>query len=355
MRILVATDAWRPQVNGVVRTYERLADDVGMLSARIEFLAPSDFRTVPCPTYPEIRLALPDFARAATLIERVQPDAIHIATEGPVGWMARAYCLARGRPFTTSFHTRFAEYLSRRTYCPEAIGYAYLRSFHRPSAAVMVATESVRADLARRGFRNLVSWTRGVDLSRFHPRDCRRFGAGPVFLYVGRVAIEKNVEAFLALDLPGRKVVVGDGPLLAHLAERFPNVVFTGALSGEELQCAYASADVFVFPSRTDTFGMVMLEAMASGLPVAAYPVAGPKDLVVSGVSGVLAEDLRAAALACLALTGEKARLRASEFTWEAAARLFLGHVVKAAQMSDVEGRRSGAGAFSLLFSSLPR
>lgn len=327
MRILIATDAWKPQVNGVVRTYERLAREVEGFGATLQFISPTDFRSVPCPTYPQIRLAIPDSARVARLIDELRPDAVHIATEGPVGWMARSYCLRRRRPFTTSFHTRFAEYVSRRWLFPESWSYAILRRFHSRSSGVMAATESLRQDLSQRGFKRLVPWTRGVDTDQFMPRTDRLFGKEPVFLYVGRVAVEKNLEAFLSLDLPGRKVVVGDGPHLEALKRQFPDAQFCGERSGQDLARCYSSADVFVFPSRTDTFGMVLLEAMASGLPVAAFPVTGPRDIVVNGISGVLSEDLGQAARNALLLTAEDARARACEFNWEQAAALFLTHV----------------------------
>lgn len=343
MRVLVATDAWRPQVNGVVRTYERLEKEVVAQGAELAFLSPSDFRSVPCPTYPQIRLAIPDQRRADSLIDRLRPDAIHIATEGPVGWMARRYCIARARPFTTSFHTRFAEYVSSRWAVPESWSYAFLRRFHSRSAGVMVATESLRLDLHGRGFKRLLPWTRGVDTDLFRPRPVRCFGDGPIFLYVGRVAVEKNIEAFLRLDLPGRKVVVGDGPHLDTLRRRFAEVIFTGECQGEELASYYASADVFVFPSRTDTFGMVIIEAMASGLPVAAYPVTGPRDLVVDGVSGVLSEDLGMASMRALALDPQRARARALEFSWQRAASLFLGHVRSAVGAARAQDARAMA------------
>ncbi len=335
MRILIATDAFHPQVNGVVRTYERLAENVERLGASLTFLTPSHFRSIPCPTYPQIQLALPDFARARSLIAAAAPDAIHIATEGPVGWMTRAHCLRAGVPFTTSFHTRFAEYVSSRSLVPESWIYGLQRRFHNAGAGTMVATQSLAADLSQRGFRKLLPWTRGVDTNLFRPRSVRRFGDEPVFLYVGRVAIEKNIEAFLALDLPGRKVVVGDGPLLAVLERKYPAVIFTGVAEGEALAESYASADVFVFPSRTDTFGMVVLEAMASGVPVAAFPVTGPRDLVAQGVSGVLDEDLGAAAMAALSLDRAQVREAALAFSWDAAARMFLTNIDDAMQLGD--------------------
>lgn len=330
MRILVATDAWRPQVNGVVRTYERLSEQLPHIGAQLEILSPDIFRTIPCPTYPQISLALPQMRRCAERIEAIAPDAIHIATEGPVGLMVRAYCLRRRLPFTTSFHTRFPEYFSRRFYIPEAMTYVLLRRFHNAGAGVMAASRSLRQELRGRGFHNIMPWTRGVDATLFRPRNVRRFGSGRVFLYTGRVATEKNIEAFLQLSLPGTKVVVGDGPQLAELKERFPDTTFTGALVGQDLAESYASADVFVFPSVTETFGIVMLEAMASGVPVAALPVGGPNDVVTQGVSGILSNDLRQAALAALALDRDKVRHAAEAYTWESAARMFLDNVERA-------------------------
>jgi glycosyltransferase involved in cell wall biosynthesis len=330
MRILLATDAWHPQVNGVVRTYQRLEQELRTLGVHLSVLGPENFRCVPCPSYPEIGLALPDRRRCSRLIDAERVDAIHIATEGPVGWMARAYCRRRRLPFTSSFHTRFADYVSARWPIPESWVYFVQRKFHARSAGVMVATESLAADLTQRGFDRLQPWTRGVDTDLFRPRPVRLFGERPVFLYAGRVAVEKNLEAFLSLDLPGVKVVVGDGPQLAELKARFPQAIFTGVRLGEDLARCYASADVFVFPSRTDTFGMVMLEAMASGVPVAAYPVIGPKDLVTPGVSGMLSEDLKAAALGALSLDREQVRSSALAFSWQTTAKLFLANVDQA-------------------------
>ena len=348
MRILLATDAWAPQINGVVRTYQRLGRELRLIGSELVVLGPENFRCVPCPSYPEIGLALPDRKRCAALIDAAKADVIHIATEGPVGWMARAYCRRRRLPFTTSFHTRFADYVSARWPVPEAWVYALQRRFHKRSAGVMVATESLAADLGRRGFERLLPWTRGVDTALFHPRPVRLFGEGPVFLYAGRVAVEKNIEAFLRLDLPGVKVVVGDGPQLAELEARYPSAIFTGVREGRDLADCYASADVFVFPSITDTFGMVMLEAMASGVPVAAFPAIGPRDLVTPGVSGILCGDLRAAALAARGLDRARVREAALAFTWEAAARLFLANIETALaqvrQREDAVARRVRMG-----------
>lgn len=338
MKILVATDAWRPQVNGVVRTYERLADDVRAIGAEISIIAPHEFANFPCPTYPEVRLALPGYRYLRQRVDEISPDAVHIATEGPVGWMMRAYCLGRRIPYTTSFHTRFPDYLRARFGIPEGWTYAVQRRFHNFGAGMMVASDSLAKELEWRGFQRILPWTRGADIEVFQPRAVRMFGDGPVFLYVGRVAIEKNIDAFLDLDLPGAKVVVGDGPMLEELKSRHPDVTFTGRKIGEELANCYASADVFVFPSLTDTFGIVLLEAMASGVPVAAFPVTGPRDNVIDGVTGFLDRDLKKAALQALTLDRLKVRRHAETFSWENAARLFVSNIETAA--FEAQGRR---------------
>jgi len=331
MRILVATDAWHPQVNGVVQTYSRLAQEAGAQGAELVFFTPAGFRTIPCPAYPGIRLAVPNMRRVREAIDAANADLIHVATEGPIGLMARAYCLRRGRPFTTSYHTKFPEYALALLGIPPCWSFAAMRHFHNAGAGTMVATPSLQAELRQRGFNRLMPWTRGVDTDLFRPRAERRFGSGrPIFLCVGRVSKEKNLEAFLSADLPGLKVVVGTGPHLPALKSNFPDVVFTGAKSGEELAAHYASADVFVFPSRTDTFGLVMLEAMASGIPVAAYPVTGPLDVVTSGVSGILDEDLAKAARAALDLDRTKVRKDAFRFSWAKTAELFIHNITSA-------------------------
>jgi glycosyltransferase involved in cell wall biosynthesis len=342
MRILVATDAWHPQVNGVVRTYERLAEEISVHGVELVFLTPGEFRTLPCPTYPEIRLALPGYHYVIERLGMIRPDAVHIATEGPVGWMTRRYCRRRGIPFTTSFHTRFPEYLSSRFGMPAGWIYAIQRRFHNSGAGMMVASSSLAKELEARGFEGIMPWTRGVDTRLFRPRACRNFGADkPVFLYVGRVAVEKNIEAFLRLDLDGRKVVVGSGPMLETLKAQFADVIFTGKLTGEALAEAYASADVFVFPSLTDTFGIVLIEAMASGVPIAAFPVTGPFDNVTQGVTGILDEDLREAAMRALDLDRTKVRERALEYSWANASRLFLSNIETA--LFAEQGKRAPA------------
>lgn len=339
MRVLVATDAWRPQINGVVRTYERLADQVATLGVELVFLTPSEFNTVPCPTYPEIHLAIPGYHYVIERIGCINPDAVHIATEGPIGWMTRRYCLQRRIPFTTAFHTRFPEYLSGRFGVPASWIYAIQRHFHNGGAGMMVASQSLAEELDDRGFQHLMPWTRGVDTELFRPRDARVFGTDrPVYLYVGRVAIEKNIEAFLQLDLDGQKVVVGTGPMLDDLTQRYPDVVFTGKRTGEALAEAYASADVFVFPSLTDTFGIVLIEAMACGVPVAAFPVTGPIDNVVDGVTGALDQDLATAVKRAAHIEPGQVRTKAMEYSWESASRLFLSNIETA--LFSRQGRR---------------
>lgn len=340
MRILVVTDAWHPQVNGVVRTYERLAVEAEKLGFKVSFLTPTDFRTVPCPTYPEIRLALTTPRAIAKHVVKAKPDFIHIATEGPLGLMARYYCRKARWPFTTSYHTRFPEYVAARLPVPESWCYALQRRFHNAAAGTFVATRSIADELKARGFERIMLWSRGVDTELFHPRPIRQFGAPPVFLYVGRVAVEKNIKAFLDLELPGKKVVVGGGPQLAELQALYPEVIFTGPKEGEELARAYASADVFVFPSLTDTFGLVLLEALASGVSVAAFPVSGPLDVITEDGMGVLDTDLKAAALRALAIDKETARGHARRFSWENSAREFIDNVLAAHHIGLPERRR---------------
>jgi len=327
MRILVATDAWHPQVNGVVRTLIMMAEAARTFGVDVSFITPLSFRTIAMPSYPDLRLALPYPAKIARLIAEARPDSIHIATEGPIGLLARRYCRQHRLPFTTSFHTRFPEYISARLPIPESWIWAALRAFHGPSQAVMAATPALAAELRSRGFRNVVLWPRGVDAGLFHPRPVDLGLPRPVFLCVGRVAVEKNLEAFLDLDLPGTKVIVGDGPARAALARDYPKVVFLGARQGEALAQAYAAADVFVFPSKTDTFGLVLLEALASGLPVAAFPVTGPRDVIGSAPVGVLNDDLQKACLSALTISPQACLEFAAKHTWEASARAFVDNI----------------------------
>ncbi|RFC65705.1 MULTISPECIES: glycosyltransferase family 4 protein [Mesorhizobium] len=325
MSILIVTDAWRPQVNGVALTLERLAQTLGQMGTQTAFLTPNDFRTVPMPSYPEIRLSLATSNMVARRIDEMQPERIHIATEGPLGVLARKICIARKIAFTTSYHTRFPEFIRARVPIPESWSYRWLRNFHNAGKGVLVATPSMGAELATRGFRNIRLWSRGVDTRLFHPSQRKEMGLPrPIFLNVGRVAVEKNLPAFLGLDLPGSKVVVGDGPDLQRLKAKYPDVHFLGTRRGTELSQIYASADVFVFPSKTDTFGNVILEALASGCPVAAYPVTGPLDIIGEGHGGVLSADLREAALAATSVARACARERAMAYDWHECARQFL-------------------------------
>ncbi len=328
MRILIATDAWRPQVNGVVHTLERLAASVVDEGDEIVFLTPDGFASAPLPTYQEIRLAFTNQREIGRRIEALKPDHVHIATEGPVGWATRRYCRRHNWPFTTSFHTKLPEYLEARTGLPAWIAYLALRNFHAPARATMAPTGSIIRELAGRGFTRLALWSRGVDHERFHPSHAMALPfKRPIFLAVGRVAVEKNLEAFLKLDLPGSKLVVGDGPALASLAAAYPDAHFLGAKFGAELAAIYASADAFVFPSLTDTFGNVMIEALASGAPVAAFPVAAPSDVIGESGAGALNADLREACLQALTVPRERARAHSLSFTWKQSARQFLATI----------------------------
>lgn len=327
MRIALVTDAWLPQMNGVVRT---LTSTVGELTRRghtVAVIAPDQFRTLPCPTYPEIRLALASSRAIGRRIERFAPDAVHVATEGPLGSAARRHCLTVGRPFTTAFHTQFPDYIARRTGLSAKYFWPWFRRFHRPSAGIMAATRTVREQLRSQGLANVRPWTRGVDIGTFRP-DTPPPGLffelpRPIQLYVGRVAPEKNIEAFLENRHPGTKVVVGDGPSLERLRAAHPEARFLGRKTGADLAACYAGADVFVFPSRTDTFGLVMIEALACGTPVAAYPVCGPLD-VLDARSGAMAEDLEHAIARALLLDRAGCLIRAMDFTWQASTDQFV-------------------------------
>jgi glycosyltransferase involved in cell wall biosynthesis len=328
VKIAIVTDAWRPQTNGVVQTLSTTADALRAGGHDVVVIEPGLFRTFPCPTYPEIRLAWFPSRRLAAMLAGFDPDAVHIATEGTLGLAARRWCMRESFPFTTSYHTQFPEYVRARAPIPLALSYAHLRRFHSAAQRTMVATAAMQRQLEARGFRNLVRWTRGVDVSLFKPGDKAVLSfPRPIALYVGRVAVEKNIEAFLRLDLPGTKVVIGDGPARPELEAKYPATKFVGYRYGAELAAHIAAADVFVFPSRTDTFGLVMLEAMACGVPVAAYPVTGPIDVVQPGTTGVLHTDLREAALAALEIDPAKCRAYALEHTWEAATRQFLSNL----------------------------
>jgi glycosyltransferase involved in cell wall biosynthesis len=339
MKIMIVTDAWKPQVNGVVRTLQTTARELQSMGHTVDFLTPLEFPTLPCPTYPDIRLSLFPGRKVVRRLSDFDPDALHIATEGPLGMAARRYALRHGLAFTTAYHTRFPEYIHARSGMPLTWTYAFLRWFHGPSAAVMAPTQVVKRDLEWYGFKKVVTWSRGVDLEIFKPQHSQRLKSNPpIFLYVGRIAVEKNIEAFLELDLPGSKWVAGVGPALKGVRERYPNVNYLGVLNQHELAEVYASADVFVFPSKTDTFGLVLLEAMACGLPVAAYPVTGPLDVIGDcKTAGVMHEDLRIACLEALKLQREDAAAHARKFSWRAATEQFFGHLrprTRAAKLS---------------------
>jgi glycosyltransferase involved in cell wall biosynthesis len=328
-RILIFTDAWTPQVNGVVRTLETLGRDLESRGFDVRYATPQGRLTVPLPTYPEIRLALLPRRKLERLVDDFAPDAVHIATEGTIGMSARAICLARALPFTTSFHTRFPEYVNTRfRFIPKPAVYAFLRWFHAPASAVMVATESLRLELEANGFSHVRIWSRGVDVDQFRPIAGASLPfARPIWLYVGRVAVEKNIEAFLCLDLPGTKVVIGDGPARTRLTRTYPQVRFLGSKTGEELVRHYAASDVFVFPSLTDTFGLVILEALACGTPVAAFPVQGPRDVLGDAPVAVLDPDLRRACLGALAIPREAARAFARDHSWQNCTDQFLSNL----------------------------
>ncbi|WP_371365812.1 glycosyltransferase family 4 protein [Pseudomonas sp. QL9] len=322
MRLLIVSDAWSPQVNGVVTSLRALVAELETMGHTVAVLSPQEFRSRPCPTYPEIPLAW-DLWRVGEKIEAFAPDCVHLATEGPLGWSARRWLRRRGLAFTSAIHTRFPEYLHGRwPWLPLALGYAVIRRFHAPSSAVMVSSERMRGVFAQWGVGDLALWRKGVDNGLFSPAAAPEGEA--VFLYVGRVAPEKNLEAFLDLDLPGRKRVVGDGPQRAELQARYPQVEFLGYRHGEELAEAYRAASVLVFPSRTDTLGLVMYEALACGTPVAAFPVPGPLDVLVEGLTGAMDPDLGEACRRALTLDRHACAAWAQEQSWRYSAQQFL-------------------------------
>ncbi len=331
MRVLIATDAWHPQVNGVVRTLTSLQTSAHALGAEVGFLTPEGFPSFPVPTYPSLRLALPGRREIARRIEVFRPDVIHVATEGSIGHQTRSYCVRRGLPFSTSFHTKFPEYIATRFHVPERWSYLALRHFHGASSVTMASTVSLIRELRGRGFRRLAMWARGVDTELFKPAPTAdlRFPR-PIFMNVGRIAVDKNLDAFLRLDLPGTKVVIGEGPHEAELRRRYPGVHFLGTRHGADLAARLAAADVFVFPSRTDTYGVVQLEALACGVPVAAFPVTGPRDVIGNSSVGILDEDLRRACLAALQIPRDACRKFALEHSWERSARQFLRNLNRA-------------------------
>jgi len=337
MKILIVTDAWRPQVNGVVRTITRTCEELTRMGHTVEVIGPDRFTTLPCPTYPEIRLSLIPSGKLRRMIEAYGPDAIHISTEGPLGLSARGWCLRNKFPFTTTFHTQFPEYVWLRTRIPLSVSYRFMRWFHSPAVVTMVATQTLHQRLSHWGFKNLGMWSRGVNVDLFRPQDKSFLNVKrPLFMYMGRVAVEKNIEAFLKLDLPGTKCVVGGGPDLEMLRRKYPEAMFTGYKDNGVLARHVAAADVFVFPSQTDTFGLVLIEALACGVPVAAFPVQGPIDVIANGVTGYLNEDLKQAALDALKIDPVRCREEALKYTWEACTRQFLDHLNAARPVRDV-------------------
>ncbi len=329
MRVLIVTDAWFPQTNGVVNTLAQTSTWLERFGHEVRLITPRDFRTVPCPTYPEIRMAVMPYRQLGRSIASFNPQALHIATEGPLGFAARRYCLKHGLRFTTSYHTQFPHYLSSRFPIPMSVSYAVLRRFHGSAERCMVGTERVRTELAERGFHNLVPWPRGVDTQLFRPREKSFLDLPrPIAVYVGRIAVEKNVDAFLRIRWSGTKLVVGDGPERSRLQSQYPDAVFVGYRFGEDLAAHIAAADVLVFPSLTDTFGLVNLEALACGVPVAAFPVTGPIDVLQDGVTGALDTDLTRAAERALKLDPQACREHALRSGWDGCSRQFESNLV---------------------------
>jgi len=348
MNILLVSDAWRPQVNGVVRTLENTCRELESIGHQVEVLGPDRFRSLPLPGYPEIPLAVMPGSTLARMIDRAAPDCIHIVTEGPLGWAARRYCLRHGRPFTTSLHTRFPEYLAMRAPVPLSLGYRVLRRFHAPATRTLVRTRSQVRELGARGFEHLDIWPGGVDTHLFRPRQGRVIDLnGPIALYAGRIAPEKNLEDFLATQWHGSKVLVGDGPARERLELDYPDASFLGYRQGEELASLIASADVFVFPSRTDTLGLVMLEAMACGVPVAAYPVTGPRDIVLHGTTGCLDENLGRAMVGALRIDPVDCRAFAGAFSWRESTLGFLRMLAPSGGADDLSDPPGIVGAVS--------
>ncbi len=348
MKILIATDAWAPQVNGVVQTLKSTIRELGQRGVAVEVINPGLFQSAAMPGYPEIRVAWPRLSHIRDILKSCAPDHVHIATEGPIGWAMRRVCMQEGRGFTTSYHTRFPEYLRARLPVPMTFSYAALRRFHNAGEGVMVATPSIEAELVSRGFKNIMRWSRGVDQTGFHPSAEAMFPDDlprPIFLSVGRLATEKNLDGFLSLALPGTKLVVGDGPAAAQLKEKYPDAVFLGAKTHAELPALYAHADVFVFPSLTDTFGLVLIEALACGLPVAAFPAPGPVDVIGTSGAGLISTNLREAALGALRLDRSICRKHAESFTWERATDQFLINIERAQTLGKQHGRSSPMSA----------
>ena len=347
MRILIVTDAWEPQVNGVVRTLQATIAELRKAGDEVSVVSPDLFRSIPCPSYPEIRLAFAGWRTVGRHIRAFAPQAIHISTEGPLGLAARRWCLKHGFPFTTAYHTRFPEYVAARLPLSPAFVWRFIRWFHRPARHIMVATRSLARELADQGLGQTMMWERGVDHQQFHadraPHPAYAELPRPIQLYVGRVAVEKNIGAFLGVDRPGTKVVVGDGPALAALKAQHPDALFLGKLGGETLATAYAGADVFVFPSRTDTFGLVVIEALSCGTPVAAFPVPGPGDIIRDG-AGALDEDLSRAIDAALACDRGDAAVLGGRYSWATCTAQFVSALTFVPADRTPEGKLENVG-----------
>lgn len=343
MKILIATDAWEPQVCGVVRSLQALEIELVKLGHKVQFLTPKEFYKIPCPTYPEIPLSLARRSRVVQILKSGY-DAVHISTEGPIGIATRAACLKLNVPFTTAYHTKFPEYVEARFKIPAKWTIHLMRWFHQPAKATMVATESLKRELEGLGFKNLQMWSRGVDLDLFSPLKRRSdllIGKGPQLLYVGRVAVEKNIEAFLSLKVEGTKHIVGDGPQLTELKEKYPEAIFHGAQYGDRLAEFYASADVLVFPSLTDTFGLVLLESLASGTPVVAYPVTGPLDVIGLNGPAALTEDLADGISRALKIDRQSCVEFAAGYSWKNSCLQFLSNLFPTENLNRLEDRKT--------------
>ena len=340
MKIAIVTDAWLPQINGVVTTYVRTIKELQKRGYDVATITPGSYRTIPCPTYPEIPLSLVRSATISQTLNQIEPNSVHIATEGPLGWAARRACIASGLDFTTSYHTRFPEYIRMRFPLPLKLSYSFMRNFHNRGAGMMVSSSQLQQEMEAKGFNNVHLWSRGVDTDLFKPEAASpSLSDEKIFTYLGRVAPEKNLEAFLDLDLPGIKMVIGDGPALAALKAKYPNVRFTGFKQGKELASLLASSSVFVFPSLTDTLGVVQLEAMACGLPVAAFPVSGPKYVITNGHNGWMHDDLQTAVMKCLDIPPDNCRQYALSYTWEACTDQFLKNLHFASPNYMIDGQ----------------